>query len=213
MALDKLVDSAQLDSDLEDIADAIRTKGGTSASLAFPAGFISAIDAIPTGGGGVPSLVASGTYTGAGTIVVDIPVGKKMPKKDFLFHLWAPNGTEFANDTNYKVNQFYALCRNMEYTLTSNADPCANTTLVYNKVGSTNLHTKSNWYVSYVRNAALTYGLQGNSGYNRVKRDASGFYIKIQNYNASYILVNGLVYNWELFYFGSDPTNDIVEVP
>lgn len=49
MAVDKLVDSAQLDADLEDIADAIRTKGGTSAQMAFPAGFVSAVQAIPTG--------------------------------------------------------------------------------------------------------------------------------------------------------------------
>ena len=50
MAVDKLVDSAQLDADLEDIADAIRAKGGTSASLAFPNDFVSAVQAIPTGG-------------------------------------------------------------------------------------------------------------------------------------------------------------------
>ena len=50
MALDKLVDSTQLDSDLTSVANAIRTKGGTSASLAFPADFVSAIAAIPTGG-------------------------------------------------------------------------------------------------------------------------------------------------------------------
>lgn len=48
MALDKLVDSAQLDADLTSVADAIRTKGGTSAALAFPVEFISAIMAIPT---------------------------------------------------------------------------------------------------------------------------------------------------------------------
>lgn len=52
MAVDKLVDSTQLDSDLTSVANAIRTKGGTSAQLAFPSGFVSAIDAIPTGGGG-----------------------------------------------------------------------------------------------------------------------------------------------------------------
>lgn len=51
MALDKLVDSTQLDSDLTSVANAIRTKGGTSAQLAFPAGFVSAIGDIPTGGG------------------------------------------------------------------------------------------------------------------------------------------------------------------
>lgn len=51
MAVDKLVDSTQLDSDLTSVANAIRTKGGTSAQLAFPSDFVSAINAIPTGGG------------------------------------------------------------------------------------------------------------------------------------------------------------------
>lgn len=51
MAVDKLVDSAALDADLTSVADAIRTKGGTSAQLAFPAEFVSAIEAIETGGG------------------------------------------------------------------------------------------------------------------------------------------------------------------
>lgn len=53
MALDKLVDSTQLDSDLTSVANAIRTKGGTSAQLAFPSDFVSAIAAIPTGGSGI----------------------------------------------------------------------------------------------------------------------------------------------------------------
>ena len=52
MAVDKAVDSTQLNSDLASVANAIRTKGGTSAQLAFPADFISAINAIPSGGGG-----------------------------------------------------------------------------------------------------------------------------------------------------------------
>lgn len=38
------------DTDLTSVANAIRTKGGTSAQLAFPAGFVSAIGDIPTGG-------------------------------------------------------------------------------------------------------------------------------------------------------------------
>lgn len=50
MAVDKLVDSTQLDADLTSVANAIRTKGGTSAQLAFPADFVSAIGDIPTGG-------------------------------------------------------------------------------------------------------------------------------------------------------------------
>lgn len=51
MAVDKLVDSTQLDADLTSVANAIRTKGGTSSQLAFPNGFVYAVNAIPTSGG------------------------------------------------------------------------------------------------------------------------------------------------------------------
>lgn len=65
MSVDKLVDSTQLDSDLTSVANAIRTKGGTSASLAFPTGFVDAIDAIETGG--ASAQTATGTFTGNDT--------------------------------------------------------------------------------------------------------------------------------------------------
>ena len=67
MAVDKLVDSGQLDSDLEDVADAIRTKGGTSANLAFPNGFISAIENIPSGSTGAKFAKGSFTTPTSGT--------------------------------------------------------------------------------------------------------------------------------------------------
>lgn len=67
MALDKLVDSALLDADLTSVANAIRTKGGTSASLAFPADFVSAINSISTGvtptGTKQISITSNGTTT------------------------------------------------------------------------------------------------------------------------------------------------------
>ena len=40
------------DTSLASVADAIREKGGTSDALVFPEGFVSAISAIQTGGGG-----------------------------------------------------------------------------------------------------------------------------------------------------------------
>jgi hypothetical protein len=49
MAVDKLVDSNQLDANLTSVANAIRAKGGTSAQMALPTGFVSAVQAIPTG--------------------------------------------------------------------------------------------------------------------------------------------------------------------
>lgn len=72
MAVDKLVDSTQLDSDLTAVANAIRTKGGTSASLAFPSGFVDAIDAIETGGGGggkTYGLIAEYTVTESVSVI------------------------------------------------------------------------------------------------------------------------------------------------
>lgn len=58
MALDKLVDSTQLDSDLGDVADAIRAKSGGTSQLAFPAGFITEIQSISTGGSGGDASLA-----------------------------------------------------------------------------------------------------------------------------------------------------------
>jgi hypothetical protein len=51
MALDKVIDSAKLDADLKTVADAIRAKGGTTDELAFPDGYVSAVNDISVGGG------------------------------------------------------------------------------------------------------------------------------------------------------------------
>lgn len=66
MAVDKLVDSTQLDADLTAVAGAIRQKGGTSAALAFPDGFVSAIEAISGGGGGGYSATDIATMKSTG---------------------------------------------------------------------------------------------------------------------------------------------------
>ena len=67
MAVDKLVDSTQLDADITSVANAIRIKGGTSGQMAFPAGFVSAVQAIPTvttpTGTKQISITANGTTT------------------------------------------------------------------------------------------------------------------------------------------------------
>ena len=54
-------------SDLVSVANAIRTKGGTSEALVFPDGFVSAVQAIQAGGGGGSvepfTKIISGTIT------------------------------------------------------------------------------------------------------------------------------------------------------
>ena len=54
-----MADYLTTDTDLTTVADAIRTKGGTSAALEWPSGFAQAIADIPSGGGG-------GTYVEMG---------------------------------------------------------------------------------------------------------------------------------------------------
>lgn len=70
MAVDKLVDSTQLDADLTSVANAIRTKGGTSAQMAFPNGFVSAVNAIPTGV--TPTGTKQISITQNGTVTEDV---------------------------------------------------------------------------------------------------------------------------------------------
>lgn len=50
-----MADYLTTDTELTSVANAIRAKGGTSAALTYPAGFVTAIEAIPTGGGGNPT--------------------------------------------------------------------------------------------------------------------------------------------------------------
>lgn len=51
MADYKVVDATQLDADLTIVADAIRSKGGTTEQLSFPQGMKQAVEAIQSGGG------------------------------------------------------------------------------------------------------------------------------------------------------------------
>lgn len=53
-----MADYLVTDTELTSVANAIRTKGGTSANLSFPTGFVSAIEAIATG-----KRVAMGSFT------------------------------------------------------------------------------------------------------------------------------------------------------
>ena len=87
MALDKLVDSTQLDGNLTSIANAIRAKGGTSAQLAFPQGFVDAVEAIETGGGGEQYLTAEYVSTSANcpAAMLDYPLKPKYQNELILW--------------------------------------------------------------------------------------------------------------------------------
>ena len=108
MSIDKLVDSTQLDSDLTSVANAIRNKGGTSAQLAFPAGFVSAIGDIETGGGGVSvNGIVSDLYKlrVSGDIILDdavTNVGKTILAGNPITSLRGDHVTHISGNTTFK---------------------------------------------------------------------------------------------------------------
>lgn len=81
MALDKVIDSAVLDADLLAVADAIRAKGGTSEQLAFPEGFVSAVEAILASGGNTNAF--------SGEMVIDTETS--VPKEGMTFDFGLPS--------------------------------------------------------------------------------------------------------------------------
>ncbi len=89
MSADKLVDSTQLDSDLTSVANAIRAKSGGSSQLAFPAGFVSEIQAIPSGGTRTLQKLAEYSIT-ANVKQIDITVTDQMRNCEVLY-------VEFSN--------------------------------------------------------------------------------------------------------------------
>ena len=58
MAIDRAIDSTEFDSKLTTVADAIRTAGGTTATMSFPTGMVDAISSLSSGGGGTEELSA-----------------------------------------------------------------------------------------------------------------------------------------------------------
>lgn len=96
MAYDKVVDSAQLDADLTAVADAIRAKGGTDAQLAFPSGFVSAVQAIAAGGGDGIDVVMTSTITNAEELSAALTAGSGATQFAFAIKSYK-NGAPIQN--------------------------------------------------------------------------------------------------------------------
>ena len=97
------------DTDLTSVADAIRTKGGTSSPLTYPAGFVSAIAAIPTG--------SPDTWTWMGknpTRIYQSSVSK-VYFKNTGWNTWSPTTTQTKLDDPATVTTFAADTEHYEY--------------------------------------------------------------------------------------------------
>ncbi len=148
MAFDKVVDSAALDGNLKNVANAIRAKGKTTASLTFPNGFISAIQTIQTGtelkivvsvtsGAAVTATKGSDTVSGTsvnGICTLVVPEAGAWSVKATL------NGQTSDTKSVSVVDSYAVALTFFSATITVNVDSGASVTL---KKGSTTIATKT----------------------------------------------------------------------
>lgn len=176
------------------------------------------VDVNVSGGGGTSlTTVASGTFTGSGAQDLAVSVGTKMPKTDFWIKFVAQPDTEFPYDTNYKPAYMFAMVTaDMgHFDLSAVADGkqvVSDLTFDINN-GGTITHAASGTYIGHmttVRNAtANNYSRQNNF---RINRKSDHFEVRIYHSNSAYAYPAGIKYDWEVVYFGSNPSTDIVEI-
>lgn len=197
------------------IAKTVTANGTYAAADDSADGYSSVTVNAPTGA----QLIASGTFEGNGDYAFEIPVGKKMPKTDFVFNIWVDGGTGItpSSSTNraYVWAQIVVQKKFGEYDLSTDGLKNIITKLTYPTVNtSTGVTTERKPLPGqasaggFTRWTTFAVELMPPT---QVRRVASGFSVKLEK-GGDYTVASGVTYNWELLYIGSDPTNDIVEV-
>lgn len=110
MAVDKLVDSTQLNADLTTVANAIRAKSGGSGSLAFPSGFVTEIGNIPSGGGGFDYDDMASMSIPTGDVVL---TGTSVENYAFAYRDACPDWKVSGPDVTYIGQNAFRQCRTL----------------------------------------------------------------------------------------------------
>lgn len=161
--------------------------------------------------------VASGTFVATRKTAVNVFVGKKCPKTDFIFNIWIANGTAIypASGTDRIYVAYQAMAQKVfaEYDLSTDGTIAVTNKLTYPTYnGDTPTNRTPDERVSNSACVRMTTTLSETLRLANIKRDSTGFTMSYTG-DTQHFLENGATYNWELLYIGSDPTNDIVEVP
>lgn len=102
MANEYLVNSA----DMIAVADAIRTKGGTSDALTFPGGFVDAVGAIQAGGGGNGIVESDGVISGMTLFAIKSDTATKITGNfrynEYLAEIDCPNVKSIQNSEGFR---------------------------------------------------------------------------------------------------------------
>ena len=167
MATYKVVDAEQLNADMTSVADSIRTKGGTTDALAWPDGYKTAIDSIPTGGG-APSLQSkSVTYTSNGTNTITPDEGYDgLSSVDVTVDVSGGGGVTVAETwvLNDELPVFDSI--NATFAFFSNAGLYNHIQTFDNIFGSSRMPIPGSDVILDVHQRALAYYKRGNSDSN-----------------------------------------------
>lgn len=105
MSYNKSIDSSAINTDLTSVANAIRTKTGSSNQLAFPSGFISEINNIPTGSANCELLKANMVLSNSGSTYTgdsNVPLNRAAVNTDlYLFNPKSGDYTAFTCQYTY----------------------------------------------------------------------------------------------------------------
>lgn len=178
--------------------------------------------------GGGSTVIASGTFAGNNAYNITVPLGKKMAQTDFVFAMYLPDETEipYVNDSSSVLITNAYVCIPKQISKIDLSED--NDTIrfkggyVYNvnNEGVITQVSKAGTVAAAaeIQGTSSTWGIFGNGtnpSYTMVtmKRDSSGFAMKLNRNAWQSKFKSGFTYNWKVVYFGTDPTNDIVEVP
>lgn len=180
------------------------------------------------GGGGGSSVIASGTWAGNNAYNITVPLGKKMAQTDFVFVMYLPNNTEITyvdsgNDV-LIANAFVCIPKQISKIDLSQDGTAIQFTggCIYNvnNEGVITQVSKGGTVAAgvHIRATSAWWGVFGNRTdpdptMVTMNRDSSGFAMKLNRNAWQSRFMSGYTYDWEVIYFGTDPTNDIVEVP
>ena len=171
---------------------------------------------VTSGGGGSGdheyTLIASGSVVGTGSSTVNINVGKKMASTDFIFKLKSKS-EEYEITTQYKFLGIESLVSKDECHFNLYAETEASGIFIRDaelSVGDTTVK----WgqplgACATVVNNTVTY--PGLSKFS-IFRENDSYKIVAGISNPVYEFVDGVEYDWEVIYIGSDPATDIIEI-
>lgn len=180
----------------------------------------------PGGGGGGSSLLASGTFVGAGPGAMLLNIGKKLPLRDFAIYICADGEDAFPYNADYKNIFFGAIVssdKNEMYLQNQGADydnyRCHATRAV--QVDNSGVITDL-WNaavpieVGTVRNVAFssfgpTSGDNDNFSFRKFSDHVILRWIYATN-STQYFFHSSITYKWFIYYFGSNPATDIIDI-